>query len=89
MIVWAARFGLLSAGRIFPGARLSGVLPQRAARPLPTMEHGIEMDAPSSTRRPARKAEGSRGRLTTEWLVIPMIIVLVFVFAFGLKLFLG
>jgi hypothetical protein len=46
------------------------------------------MDGPSSTRRAARKAEGSRGRLTTEWLVIPMIIVFVFVFAFG-QLFLG
>ncbi len=47
------------------------------------------MDGPSSTGRAARKAEGSRGRLTTEWVVIPMIIVLVFVLAFGLKFFLG
>jgi hypothetical protein len=43
------------------------------------------MDRPSRTRRAARKAEGSHSRLTIEWLVIPMIIVLVFVLAFGLK----
>ena len=47
------------------------------------------MDGPSSTRRAARKAESSRERMASEWVVIPMIIVLVFVLAFGLKFFLG
>jgi hypothetical protein len=85
----AAWFGHSTVGGMFLWARLSGVLPRQAARPLPTGEPPIEMDGPSNTRRAARKAEGSRNRLTTEWLVIPMIIVLVFVLAFGWKFLLA
>jgi len=51
--------------------------------------HDIEMDGPSSNRRAARKAEGSRRRLPTEWLVIPLVIVSVFVLVFGLRLLVG
>jgi hypothetical protein len=48
-----------------------------------------EMDAPTSTRRAARKAKGGRRRLESEWVVIPLVIVLVFAVGFGLKFFVG
>jgi hypothetical protein len=47
--------------------------------------HDNAMDGPSSTRRAARKAEGGRRRLATEWVVIPLVIVLVFIVVFGLR----
>jgi hypothetical protein len=47
------------------------------------------MDEPTSTRRAARKAKGGRRRLATEWVVIPLIIVLVFVLVFGLRFLVG
>jgi len=47
------------------------------------------MDGPTSNRRAARKAEGSRRRLPTEWVVIPLIIVSVFVLVFGLRFLVG
>ena len=46
------------------------------------------MNGPS-TRRAARKAEGGRRRLATEWVVIPLIIVLVFVVVFGSRFLSG
>jgi len=47
------------------------------------------MDGPSSNRKAARKAEGSRRRLPTEWVVIPLIIVLGLALVFGLRFLVG
>jgi hypothetical protein len=59
------------------------------SRASPQGRHDIEMDEPTSTRRAARKAKGGRRRLATEWVVIPLIIVLVFVLVFGLRFLVG
>ncbi len=48
-----------------------------------------QMDEPTSTRSAARKAKGGRRRLATEWVVIPLIIVMVFVLIFGLRFLVG
>jgi len=55
---------------------------------LEAREH-LARDEPTSTRRAARKAKGGRRRLATEWVVIPLIIVLVFVLVFGLRFLVG
>ena len=83
--VRAGRVGCLNAGLLTHANANAAWFPSAT----PGEPRVIEMDAPSSNRRAARKATGSRRRLPTEWVMIPLIIVSVLVLVFGLRFLVG